>query len=259
MTDKLTETETYWQTPMGQLPMSSIWNRSGIRMKKETGKILSTTLCRWIKVRTVKIRLRRRHMITARNPPRTGYCSKDSMLMKTPSRCKNGDRVVYIRPVRTLPLPTATGSNVGVSLTPDATPSVQPTETPQPALDQAPQETPQPTDELLEDEAEDAVSQRDPAQCAANSQCLLAGRTRGKQAYFPLERGRTRNNRNKGQETMYRRAEYDPYVYNPELEYQAVEYSNVFGNGWALPAPKQQRIKRGHCAAKPSIGGPVFL
>ena len=37
---------------------------------------------------------------------------------------------------------------------------------------------------------------------------------------------------------MYKRqvqeSEYDPYVYNPELEYQAVEYSNVFGNGMGL-------------------------
>ena len=58
MTDKLTETETYWQNADGSITYESHLEPIRYQDEEETGTILSTTWYRWTRARKAKIRLR---------------------------------------------------------------------------------------------------------------------------------------------------------------------------------------------------------
>ena len=139
---------------------------------------------------------------------------KDSMFDEDPIKVQNGDRVVYIRPVRTLPLPTVTPeATLEPSLTPDATPSVQPTETPQPAPESAtPQETPQPTDELLEDEAEDAVSQGTQRNAQQTANASLQEEQEESRLTFHLKEEEPKQQKQRARNNVQDEPAYDPYA-----------------------------------------------
>ena len=235
MTDKLTETETYWQNADGSITYEQ--HLEPIRYQDEAGS--------WHDIVNDVVQVDKSAESTDafKDEPydyrsessKNWVLFKTSMFEDNPIKVQNGDRVVYIRPVRTLPMPTVKPeATLEPSLMPEATLPVQPTETPQPTPEStAPQETPQPTDELLEDEAEDAVSQGTlrNAQQTANAS-LQEEQQEESRLSFHLKEDEPEQKKAK------RRAQdepaYDPYVYNPELEYQAVEYSNVFGNGMGL-------------------------
>ena len=236
MTDKLTETETYWQNADGSITYEQ--HLEPIRYQDEEGnwKDIVNDVVQVDKSTDSQDPFKEEAYDYRSESSKNWVLFKDSMFDEDPIKVQNGDRVVYIRPVRTLPLPTVTPeATLEPSLTPDATPSVQPTETPQPAPESAtPQETPQPTDELLEDEAEDAVSQGTQRNAQQTANASLQEEQEESRLTFHLKEEEPKQQKQRARNNVQDEPAYDPYVYNPELEYQAVEYSNVFGNGMGL-------------------------
>ena len=236
MTDKLTETETYWQNADGSITYEQ--HLEPIRYQDEEGnwKDIVNDVVQVDKSADSQDPFKEEAYDYRSESSKNWVLFKDSMFDEDPIKVQNGDRVVYIRPVRTLPLPTVTPeATLEPSLTPDATPSVQPTETPQPAPESAtPQETPQPTDELLEDEAEDAVSQGTQRNAQQTANASLQEEQEESRLTFHLKEEEPKQQKQRARNNVQDEPAYDPYVYNPELEYQAVEYSNVFGNGMGL-------------------------
>ena len=230
--DKLTETETYWQNADGSVTYEQ--HLEPIRYQDEAGN--------WHEIVNDIVQVDKSAESTdafkeepydyRSESSKNWVLFKSSMFEENPIKVQNGERVVYIRPVRTLPLPTAK-PEATLEPTPEAAPSLQPTETPQLTPENTtPQETPQPTDELLENEAEDTVSQGALHNAQQTANASLQEEQEESRLSFHLKEDEPE------QQKAKRRAQdetaYDPYVYNPELEYQAVEYSNVFGNGMGL-------------------------
>ena len=235
MVDKLTETETYWQNADGSITYES--HLEPIRYQDEEGN--------WHDIVNDVVQVDKSAESTdafkndvydyRSESSKNWVLFKSSMFEDNPIKVQNGDRVVYIRPVRTLPLPTAKPEEpLPPSPTQETTPSIQPTKTPQPTPEQTiPAESIEPTDTPQQETTEDTtVSQgslRHAQQAAASSQEEQQEESR---LSFHLKEAEPE------QQKAKRRAQdepaHDPYVYNPELEYQAVEYSNVFGNGMGL-------------------------
>ncbi len=235
MVDKLTETETYWQNADGSITYES--HLEPIRYQDEEGN--------WHDIVNDVVQVDKSAESTdafkndvydyRSESSKNWVLFKSSMFEDNPIKVQNGDRVVYIRPVRTLPLPTAKPEEpLPPSPTQETTPSIQPTKTPQPTPEQTiPAESIEPTDTPQQETTEDTtVSQgslRHAQQAAASSQEEQQEESR---LSFHLKEDEPE------QQKAKRRAQdepaHDPYVYNPELEYQAVEYSNVFGNGMGL-------------------------
>ena len=236
MTDKLTETETYWQNADGAITYEQ--HLEPIRYQDEEGNWheIVNDVVQVDKSTDSQDPFKEEAYDYRSESSKNWVLFKSSMFEENPIKVQNGERVVYIRPVRTLPLPTVKPeATLEPSPTPEAAPSLQPTETPQPAPESTtPQETPQPTDELLEDEAEDAVSQGTLRNAQQTANASLQEEQEESRLTFHLKEEEPGEQTPKTRSNVQDETPYDPYVYNPELEYQAVEYSNVFGNGMGL-------------------------
>ena len=136
MTDKLTETETYWQNADGSITYES--HLEPIRYQDEEGN--------WHDIVNDVVQVDKSAESTDafKDEPydyrsessKNWVLFKSSMFEENPIKIQNGDSIAYIRPIRTLPMPTTTPEeSLEPSLTPEATLPVQPTETPQPTLD----------------------------------------------------------------------------------------------------------------------------
>ena len=125
MTDKLTETETYWQNADGSITYEQ--HLEPIRYQDEEGnwKDIVNDVVQVDKSTDSQDPFKEEAYDYRSESSKNWVLFKDSMFDEDPIKVQNGDRVVYIRPVRTLPLPTVTPeATLEPSLTPDATPSV---------------------------------------------------------------------------------------------------------------------------------------
>ena len=236
MTDKLTETETYWQNADGSITYEQ--HLEPIRYQDEEGN--------WHDIVNDVVQVDKSAESTDafKDEPydyrsessKNWVLFKSSMFEENPIKIQNGDSIAYIRPIRTLPMPTTTPEeSLEPSLTPEATLPVQPTETPQPTLDATsePQESPEASDALRESTTEDAVSQGSMQNAQQTTNAFSQEEREESRLTFHLKEEDPGEQKPKTRSNV-QESEYDPYVYNPELEYQAVEYSNVFGNGMGL-------------------------
>ena len=195
MVDKLTETETYWQNADGSITYES--HLEPIRYQDEEGN--------WHDIVNDVVQVDKSAESTdafkndvydyRSESSKNWVLFKSSMFEDNPIKVQNGDRVVYIRPVRTLPLPTAKPEEpLPPSPTQETTPSIQPTKTPQPnpgtnhpgRIDRAYRYTATGNNRGYYGVAGQL------APCTASC-CILPGRaTGGKPAFVSFERGRTR-------------------------------------------------------------------